>query len=287
LTKSLYFDKVEIMFEEFTKIIGREEGTTSIVLVGVHGDEKCGVEVLERILPSLEIERGTVLFGYGNPRAIEANKRFTETNLNRMFNADEQLTENDKKSYEYQRAQFLKTYFGKAEALLDIHASSITNSRAFVICEANAKEIVKFFPIDLVVSGFDKVEPGGTDYYMNSVGKVGICLECGYMRDPQSIKIAEESVFAFLKTRGHMKNNLVPQKQDYIQMFKKYFAKTDKFTLSKPFKNFEVLEENQLIGIDGQEKVKTSRRSLILFAHNSTKVGDEVFLLGEKKENPV
>jgi len=275
------------MFDEITKIIGQGKGTTSIILVGVHGDEKCGVEALEKILPNLKIEHGTVLFGYGNPQAIVANKRYIETNLNRMFIDDESLTIKEKESYEYQRAQFLKTYFAEAEALLDIHASSIPNSRAFVICEVNAKEIVKFFPVSLVVSGFDTVEPGGTDSYMNSVGKVGICLECGNIKDPQSTKIAEESIFAFLKARGHIKNNLVPQKQTSIQMYEKYFAKTDTFTLLKPFENFEMLEENQLIGIDGQEDVRTTKRSLILFAHNGTKVGDEVFLLGEEKENLV
>ena len=67
-------------------------------------------------------------------------------------------------------------------------------------------------------------------------------------------------------------------------MFKKYFAKTDTFTLSKPFENFEVVEKDQLIGIDGQERINSPKRSLILFAHNGTKIGDEVFLLGEEKE---
>jgi succinylglutamate desuccinylase len=274
------------MFEEIIQLKGKEKGTTSIVLVGVHGDEKCGIEALEKILPTLKIECGTVLFGYGNPRAIEANKRYTEANLNRMFN-DKDLALKEKESYEYQRAQFLKNYLNKADALLDIHASSIPNSRAFVICETNAGEIVKFFPINLVVFGFDKVEPGGTDYYMNSNGKIGICLEGGYIKDPRAAKIVEESIFAFLKARGHINNNLTPTKQSYIQMFKKYFAKTDKFTLSKPFENFEVVEANQLIGIDGQEEIKAPKRSQILFAHNGTKIGDEVFLLGEEKENLV
>lgn len=138
------------MLEEIIKISGREKGTTSVVLVGVHGDERCGVEALEKILPRLEIERGTVLFGYGNPRAIEENKRFIEANLNRMFNSNEQLTTDNKQSYEYSRAQFLKKYLNQANALLDIHASSIPKSRAFVICEANAAEVVTFFPIDLM-----------------------------------------------------------------------------------------------------------------------------------------
>ena len=275
------------MFEEIIKITGKEKGTTSIVLVGVHGDEKCGVEALEKILPNLKIERGVVLFGYGNPRAIETTKRYTEANLNRMFNGDEMLTTKEKESYEYQRAQFLKSFLNKADALLDIHASSIPKSKAFDICEANAEEIVKFLPVDLVVSGFDKVEPGGTDYYMNSNGKIGICLECGYIQDSQSAKVAEESIFAFLKARGHITNNLTPQKQSYIRMFKKDFAKTDKFTLSKPFENFEIVEENHLIGIDGPEEIKAPKQSSILFAHNGTKIGDEVFLLGEKKESLV
>lgn len=285
MTTSLYFDKVTLMFEKITKIVGQKKGTTSIILVGVHGDEKCGVEILEKILPNLEIECGEVLFGYGNPQAIKNNKRYTDANLNRMFNSDNLLTAKEKESYEYRRARFLKNYLDKAEVLLDIHASSIPNSRTFVICEANAKEIVKFFPNDFIVSGFDKIEPGGTDYYMNSIGKVGICLECGYIKNPQSAKIAEESVFAFLKARGHIINNLTLQKQFYVQMFKKYFAKTDKFTLSKPFENFEVLETNQLIGIDGQEEIKAPKQCLILFAHNGTKIRDEVFLLGEKKES--
>lgn len=272
------------MFEEIVQLNGKEKGATSIVLVGVHGDERCGVDALQRILPTLVIERGTVLFGYGNPRAIEANKRYTEANLNRMF-SNENRTAKEKVSYEYHRAQYLKKYLDKADALLDIHTSFNTNSRAFIICEPNAKEIVKFFPVDLVVSGFDKVEPGGTDFYMNNSKKIGICLECGSTKDPRAIKKAEEGIFAFLKARGHLNNNLVVTSQSYIQMFRKYFAKTDTFTLSKPFEDFEEIEAEQLIGMDGQDEIKAPKRSLILFAHNGTKIGDEIFLLGEKKKS--
>ena len=45
------------MFEEITKIVGREEGTTSIILVGVHGDEKCGMEALEKILQFIKSKK--------------------------------------------------------------------------------------------------------------------------------------------------------------------------------------------------------------------------------------
>ncbi len=72
------------MLETITKIKGKIDGPTSIILAGVHGNEVCGVEALEEILPNLEIEKGTVLFGYGNPRAIELSQRFVDVNLNKI-----------------------------------------------------------------------------------------------------------------------------------------------------------------------------------------------------------
>lgn len=273
------------MFEEIIQIVGKNDGPTSIILAGVHGDEKCGIEAFQNVLLNLEVESGTVFFAYGNPRAIQKNVRFTEANLNRMFS--DNVSDDAKASYEYQRAQFLKTYLDKAEVLLDIHASSIPDSRAFVICEPNAKDIVRYLPVDLVVSGFDDVEPGGTDYYMNKTGKVGVCLECSDGNDSTAAELAEAGVLAFLKARGHITGDIEAQKQSYVHMFKKYYAKTDNFTLSRPLGNFEKISKDYLIGMDGQAEVKADQESLILFASNGTKIGEEVFLLGEEKNSLV
>lgn len=284
MTKSLYFAKVAVMLEEITQLTGKEEGPTSIILAGIHGDEKCGVEAFRKVLPNLEIKRGCVLFGYGNPRAIETDRRFTELNLNRMFKSDDSLSKNEKESYEYKRAQFLRNYLNQADALLDLHASRTPNSKPFVICEANAKGITEYLPVDLIVSGFDKVQPGGTDYYMNSIGKIGICIECGYLGNPESTQIAEKSIFAFLKAQGHIKNDMSPRKQSYVRMYDLYKTKTDNFTLSKPFNDFEEISKGQIVGIDGEKEVQTEKESVILFARNRKQVGDEGFLLGEKKD---
>jgi len=271
------------MLEEIIEIKGKRTGPVSIVLAGVHGNEKCGVEVFQRILTDMQIENGRVLFGYGNPRAIKSNKRSIETNLNRIFKNNNLLSSNEKMSYEYERAQFLKTYFAQADALLDVHASLTPNSKPFIICEANAKGIVKYLPIGLVVSGFDQVEPGGTDYYMNSIGKIGICAECGYLGDSSSKYAAEKSIFAFLKARGHIKNNLKPRKQSYVRIYTLYKTMTNKFTLVKSFNDFEEVSEGQVIGIDGEKEVRTEKSGVILFARNREKIGAEAFLFGEKK----
>lgn len=270
------------MFEEIIQLDGKNDGPTSIILAGVHGDEKCAIEALEKTLLNFSIENGRVFFGYGNPRAIEENKRFIEANLNRMFKDDKLLSVDERKSYEYKRAQFLKKYLDKSEALLDLHASHTPNSKHFIICEKNSREVVKYLPGDFIVSGFDALEPGGTDSYMNSNGKMGICMECGYIEDPESIKVAETGILAFLKARGHIANDEKVKKHTRIHFDYLYKTKTNNFILAKSFDDFAEISKGQLIGIDGGEEIIAERDAVILFARNRNKIGDEAFLLGKK-----
>ncbi len=173
----------------------------------------------------------------------------------------------------------------KIDVLLDIHASFTPESRRFVICEENAKKISDFPPFDLIVSGFDVVEPGGTDYYLNKIGKIGICVECGYLDDPESINVAEKSIISFLKAAGHIDSTgLEKREQRKIMMGSLYLTRSDNFILSKPFADFEELKENQIIGRDGGEEIKAPRDGIILFACNSNTPGSEAFLFGQYKK---
>lgn len=269
--------------EEFVEIIGESAGPTSVILAGVHGDERGGIEALRKLLPTLKIKKGRVFLGYGNPRAIEANKRFTEVNLNRMFKEDSLLSEEEKMSYEYGRAQFVKKYLDQATSLLDLHASYVLNSKPFVICEPNAQNVVRYLSPDIVVFGFDEIQPGGTDYYMNKRGGVGVCVECGYLSDKESVKVATESIRGFLEGRGHIDSIADLADKSYFSIYEMYMTKTDKFVLTKPFVDFEKIEKGQLIATDGKEEVRAQKESVILFARNCSKPNEEAFILGEQK----
>ena len=271
--------------EEFIEIIGEEAGPTSVILAGVHGDERGGIEALQKLLPTLKIEKGRVFLGYGNPRAIKANKRFTDANLNRMFKPDSLLSEEEKNSYEYSRAQFIKKYLDQSDALLDLHASYLPDGKPFIICEPIARDIVDFLPVQTVVFGFDQIQPGGTDYYMNKRGGVGICVECGYLDDASSIQVASESILSFLGAIGHSKSANRPLTRSYFSIYEMYMTKTDSFTLAKPFVDFERILAGQLIGVDGDKEVRAQKESIVLFARDCKKVGEEAFLLGEQKNS--
>jgi|SRR3989344_4312736 len=272
------------MYENILELTGRKPGPTTMVLVGVHGNEKCGIEALNKILPSLEVERGRVLIAYGNPRAIELNVRFTEENLNRLFRPEETLSEKERASYEYMRARFLKKYLDQADALLDVHASLTPGSQRFVICEQNARDAAKYLPIPLVVSGFDQVEPGGTDYHMNRFGKIGICVECGYSDDSSSTEIAQKTITAFLVARGNVTGDLELYPQSSLQMEGLYLTKSDSFVLARQFEDFEKVSAGQIIGIDGKDEVKVPIDGIILFARNRTQAGEEAFLFGQYRK---
>jgi succinylglutamate desuccinylase len=275
---------MEISLDALENIIllgGATKSPASIILAGVHGNEKCGVETIEHLLPCLNIEKGQVLIGCGNPKAIKANKRFMEANLNRLFVDETLLSKNEKESYEYCRATTLKTYLNQADVLLDIHASTTPNSIPFIIAESNAKVISDYLPVSIILSGFDKIQPGGTDYYMNRQGKIGICVECGFLSALESSQIAQKVLISFLKARGHINNDLSKTNQKHGRVYYCHKCKTDNFTLVKPFVDFESVFQNQLIGIDGEFEVRTPGDGFILFPTNALKRGSEVFLLGK------
>lgn len=272
--------------KKIVKLIGEKssDGPISVIMAGIHGNEICGMQAFKEVLPNLKIDYGLVHFVLGNPKAIQKKVRFLDLNLNRMFKSVENYSTEEKKTYEFRKAQELKKILQNAGALLDIHSSNSESSQPFIIAERNADLIVKNLPVKTIVNGFDIVEPGGTDSYMNSIGKVGICIECGSTSSPDSIEIAKTAINNFLITVGHTakyeKINLV--KQERIQMFELYHTQTDKFVLAKNFADFELVKKSTIIGKDGDNFVRAWEDSIILFARNRVQAGSEGFLLGRR-----
>jgi len=274
---------MSVPIHEVVKLVGLRPGKVSVVIAGIHGNEPCGLMAFLEIIPKLKIDSGTVFFIIGNPNAVANNVRFTEFNLNRAFKHDNMISDPDKMSYEYFRAQYLKYYLNQADALLDIHSSFTPESIPFVICEENALPVVRMFPVQTITSGFDKVNPGGTDEYMNRIGKIGICIECGEHSNPGGKKIAKEAIFRFLAYQGHIPPivfEATPQKR--IVMESIYYSRTDNFRLTKNWQDFEPVSKGSLIGTDGDTPVTAEYNGVILFVRNCTRVGGEAFYFGRE-----
>lgn len=261
----------------------KEPGPNLVIMAGVHGDEKCGLNAFDAILPTFSPLRGRVTFIIGSPEAVRVNQREFEGNLNRMFRPDSEITEAERNTYEYERSRELMPILAKADALLDIHSSTTEQTIPFVICEKQSFEVAAKLPIEVVVSGIDVLHPTGTDAYVNQSGGFGICIECGNHNDPNATNIAIEAVNRFLTYLNVVEgeSNSDTNKQRLINADWIYRNKGS-FILSKNFQEFEKVSEGSIIGFDGEGEIKAPYDGVILFPHNRTKPNTEAFLFGKK-----
>ena len=267
--------------EDIFKISSKNKGPKICILGGVHGNESCGVEAIKGILnnPKFSINCGEITFIYANRSAIDKNVRFVEENLNRCFLKNKVKTN----SYEENLAEDLKKLLDDCDVCLDLHASFSKESEPFIICEKNAYYYIKNFSIKKVCSSFDEYEPGGTDYYMNLIGKVGICVECGYLGDINSKMVSIQCIYSLLNILDMVKFKGREYKKEYLTLNKLYLAKNE-FKLNKEFRDFEFLEKGELIGEDGNNRIRTEENGFILFAKDvkNNDVDKEAFLFGKK-----
>lgn len=265
------------MIQTFTAPIS---GPNLVVMVGVHGDEPCGLDALAEIVPNLKIERGTVTFVLGNPKAVSRHKRMYEANLNRMFRPDELLSNDERGTYEYIRSRELMPILKRTDALLDIHSSTTKDSVPFVICEPQSFQCATALPAAVVVSGIDELHPTGTDAFVNQSGGMGICIECGNHADAKAKNVAIEAIKNFLAYFEVIQGpSVLPVPQKYIKACFIY-KNRGSFTLSKVFTEFEEVSKGQIIGYDNGNAVVAPYDACILFPQNSDTPNSEVFILG-------
>lgn len=255
-------------------------GPVVTIIGGTHGDEICWVQALDTIRDTLRIKKWKLYLIYGNIEAIEKNTRQIDLNLNRMYRDDSTFTEEEKNTIEYKRSREIIPYLEQSDALLDLHSSPSIGSPAFIICEENCRDVIDRFPFETVCYGFTDMEPGGTDGYMNSRGKIGICVECGNHLDTTARDKALISITRFLEyfdmiDRGSKEST--PTKSIYTATLA-YKTKTTSFKVAKKFSDFENITFWQLIGYDGDEAIYSDFDGKILFARDRDQIGVEWFV---------
>ncbi len=255
-------------------------GPILTIIGGTHGDEICWVQALDTIRDTLKVKKWKLYLIYGNIEAIEKNTRQIDLNLNRMYRDNSTFTENEKDTIEYKRSREIIPYLDESNALLDLHSSPSIGSPAFIICEENCREVIDGFPFETVCYGFTKMEPGGTDGYMNSRGKIGICVECGNHFDITAREKALISITRFLEYFDIIDSTpteSIPTKSIYTATLA-YKTKTTNFKVAKEFSDFENITLWQLIWYDGDEVVYSEFDGKILFARDRNQVGVEWFV---------
>jgi succinylglutamate desuccinylase len=256
-------------------------GPIVTIIWGTHGNEICGIRAIDSLQGTLKLKRGKVFLMYGNIEAIERGVRQIDLNLNRMFRWEETFIQSEKDTVEYKRSREIIPYLDLSDASLDLHSSPSLGSPAFIICEENCSDVVKEFPFPIRCYGFAKMEPGGTDGYMNSRGKIGICIECGNHNDREAWEKAVKSVQKFLEFFDMIDTMEVDTWTTQQQIFTAkyaYLTRTNKFRVVKIFADFENITKWQMIWYDEDESIYAQNTGKILFARDRNEEGVEGFV---------
>lgn len=256
-----------------------EPGKIVAVIAGIHGNEQGGVTALVNAVSSFVIEKGTVHYVIGNPLALKHNVRFTEMNLNRAFIRNPLSNPTQESSYERKRAHELMTLFDTCDATLDLHSVNNRLATPFIICEKEHFPLASNFPFPFVSSGWNTIEPGSTDYYMSTVGKPGICLECGYHNDPQTIDRSLDGIKTFLGVMGNISYTPKPAGKQKVIDAKEVYITKESFSLTREFQDFEQVSKGTIIGHDGNDAFRMPQDGFIIFARNISTSGQEAVIL--------
>ncbi len=259
-------------------VTGHKPGPTLAVFAGIHGNEIAGIQAVRSLQDQLQINAGTVHFVMANMRAIEQNVRYTEKNLNRCF-----IPGNDGTTYEDTLARQLMSLLDGCDALLDLHGYSSDDDEPFLIGEAETFELASKLGFSIISSGWATSEPGGTDGYMHSLGKIGLCAECGSNFHPdQYVSLAKKTIKQFLQHFGAIEPlvdfDQLPQKT--IQALKAVKKQTDRFSFDRDYKNFDALTPGAIFARDDETEYRAEKDQFIIFPRANCKVGEEAFTIG-------
>lgn len=248
-------------------------------MCGIHGNELAWVQAVSEITKKIKINKWITYFIFANLKAIEQNVRQTEKNMNRCFYDDIKWS-----TYEDIRTKEILPYLQKSDYLLDLHSSTNRKSVPFLISEY--KELSKLFPVEIIASWFDKLHPWGSDGYINSIWKIGICLESGSIED-NNVDVLKESIINFLKYTWNIswdiQNFSQSLNQKSIHFDKIYKNKSNNFKLNKNFWDFETIKKWDIIWFDDKEKIIAQENWIIVFAHDRDKKWEEAFILGKEE----
>ncbi|MCA9347849.1 succinylglutamate desuccinylase/aspartoacylase family protein [Candidatus Saccharibacteria bacterium] len=263
---------------EIIEIDSGKTGPALAIFAGVHGNELAGVYALQKLLPTLKLTRGKLYIAFANPPAIRAKVRMVKQNLNRCFVANNKGT-----SYEDRRARELMAILDKCDALLDLHMFYDDDGLPFVICEDNAVEVAHTFDVGIISTNWAKAEPGASDGYMFSQGKIGLCVECGPIsKSKEYTDFAVKTIYQFLQyfDMSLKKVSLSKVPKRFVVANKSVYKSSANFTLKAGYKNFDRLKPGEVIAQDGGKKYLSQEGECIIFPHYKARVGEEAYIIG-------
>lgn len=277
------------------RLRGDGDGPRAVIFSGVHGDEVSGIHAVEKLFfdfftGARPLLRGSLTLARGNEEAIRAERRYLKYNLNRIYK-EEYGPEIDRSSYEYKRAQELKSILHDCDYFLDLH-SAPTAGEPFVVVEQFAVGFYAKLGIPKIMTGWSKFSSGAVggdgENYANMHGAKSATLESGSHFDKRSNDVAYRSAVSFLSLLEMIAAPL-PQPTgalEFVDVYDVVLKGADDFRYAGTVDNFKFIPKGQPFAYENGSPltVKEDTYLLIPMKPEQTRIREEVCYLGRKIE---
>lgn len=265
--------------DDIFSVEGSAPGLSVLIVGGTHGNERTGIDVVQQLREDLRsgarsVPAGKLTLILANQRAIAQNVRAVDgRDMNRRYSPEALAT--DDGSYEFQRTRVIASYVQNADVVIDIHAMNVP-SIPFVASkndEAHRKVFRWFSPKNVIADPryiFGGGVPVATDEYADSLGKVGLCFEAGWVGDATILPAIMESTVQYLIDVGIFSGEKVspPEFDGAIYEILEAVLRDDRpfvFAEGRGTSSFDPIRRGDLIGYCGQDTVFAPCDGVVVF----------------------
>ena len=264
------------------QFVSPQPGPRLIVLGGVHGDEICGTQGMERMVEDLDRGALSLLCGQltlvpvANPMARRQLQRAGERNLNRSFRPTDSPAD-----YEARITNLLCPLLAAHDVLLDLHSFQSAGDAFAMVGPRDNRDALEPFQrafeegqlalhlgtsrvvegwLDIYAAGIaQRGQPltdaalaygWGTNEYMRSQGGYAVTLECGQHQDPAAPAVAHAAIHSALRLLGMVDGGLPAVTSPHLL---RLVATTDRNALGdrlvREWASFDAVRQGQLIAL--------------------------------------
>lgn len=277
-----------------------------IVLIGsLHGNEKEGVEAIERTFKRLHQNNlpvnGKIIGIAGNLKAIEAQKRFVNHDLNRCWteeyiqkclNSTEELVDEDKELIElYHLLNSIISEDYQHKYIIDLHTTSADNGNFLVYPEAvNDTAIAKKLGLPIITNLDDYLEGTTLLKYYSSDEVVSFAFEGGQIGSPKAIDIHAEGIWQLIQLADliplvNESRVLIDPSENLpslLRVIHRHGVNTgDLFKMKPGFESFQLIKEGELLAEDKSGEITAPIEGRI-FMPLYQAAGDDGFFIVEE-----
>lgn len=265
--------------DDILSLSGSLPGPSIVIIGGTHGNERTGIAIVKQLQEDIlsgtrTVFAGTLTLILANQMAIAQNVRAVDgRDLNRRFSPE--ALANDDGSYEFRRATTIAEHIRGADVVIDIHAMNIPSIPFAASKNDQAhQEIFRWFrPKNVLIDPqyiFGGGVPVATEEYADSVGKIGLCFEAGWVGDVSILPSITESVIQYLTSIEIFSGEkAIPPVFDGA-MFEIFEAvnrdeRPFSFAAQRGASSFDSIRIGDIIGYRDQEAVLASCDGIIVF----------------------